>query len=119
MTKAQTAANYIFWLRRLQPAVDEDPSKPPHDGEEGGNRAAHIECQDLTFAYESRPNAKVLDDISVDVSLLNVLLSSCTDTYLGLPWPVHRFCRRKRLWKEHHDISPRALLRSHYRAHYM
>ncbi|KAF2472791.1 multidrug resistance protein 1 [Lindgomyces ingoldianus] len=69
MTKARGAANYIFWLRRLNPVVQEDPSKPPHDTNSDTDEkgAAHIECQDLVFAYESRPNAKVLDDISVDV----------------------------------------------------
>ncbi|KAF2193181.1 multidrug resistance protein-like protein 1 [Zopfia rhizophila CBS 207.26] len=67
MTKAQIAANYIFWLRRLVPAVQEDPSKPPHANDGSGNVPAHIECQDLGFAYESRPNTKVLDDINVNV----------------------------------------------------
>lgn len=67
MTKAQTAANYIFWLRRQKPAVQEDSSKPPHDETDDSKGPAHIECQDLAFAYESRPNTKVLDDINVDV----------------------------------------------------
>ncbi|KAF2108830.1 multidrug resistance protein 1 [Lophiotrema nucula] len=67
ITKASTAANYVFWLRRLKPAVEEDPSKPPFDEDDKAEGPAHIECQDLAFAYESRPNAKVLDNISVDV----------------------------------------------------
>lgn len=67
MTKASTAANYIFTLRRLKPAVEEDPSKPPNDHDGQQKEPAHIECQDLAFAYESRPNARVLDDINVDV----------------------------------------------------
>jgi ATP-binding cassette, subfamily B (MDR/TAP), member 1 len=70
LTKAQSAANYIFWLRRLASStvVHEDPSKPPHprDGDEPG--ATHIECQDIAFAYASRPKANVLDGINVDVS---------------------------------------------------
>jgi ATP-binding cassette subfamily B (MDR/TAP) protein 1 len=66
MTKAGTAANYIFWLRRQKPAVQEDPSKPPF---EGGNEKdpAHVEVQDLAFAYESRPHTNVLQDINVTV----------------------------------------------------
>ena len=67
MTKAATAANYIFWLRSVTPAVEEDPRKPPNDDDENNQEPAHIEAQDLAFAYESRPNAKVLDNINVDV----------------------------------------------------
>ncbi|PVI00034.1 multidrug resistance protein-like protein 1 [Periconia macrospinosa] len=67
MTKAATAANYIFWLRRQKPAVEEDPSKPPFDEEEKQKDPAHVEVQDVAFAYESRPNANVLDNINVDI----------------------------------------------------
>jgi ATP-binding cassette subfamily B (MDR/TAP) protein 1 len=67
MTKASTAANYVFALRRLKPAVEEDSTKPPFDNDSHEEDPAHVECQDLTFAYESRPNAKVLDEINVDV----------------------------------------------------
>ncbi|KAF2650811.1 multidrug resistance protein 1, 2, 3 [Lophiostoma macrostomum CBS 122681] len=67
MTKAQTAANYVFWLRRQIPAVEEDFSKPPHDDEDNEKQPAHLKVQDLAFAYQSRPNAKVLEDINVDV----------------------------------------------------
>jgi ATP-binding cassette subfamily B (MDR/TAP) protein 1 len=66
LTKAATAANYIFWLRRLTPAVEEDASKPPFDDEKDKG-PAHIEAQDVAFAYESRPHAKVLEGIDVDV----------------------------------------------------
>ncbi|KAJ4287807.1 hypothetical protein N0V90_012511 [Kalmusia sp. IMI 367209] len=66
MTKAATAANYIFWLRRQKPAVQEEPSKPPFDGD-NGNQPAHVQVQDVDFAYESRPKANVLKDINVDV----------------------------------------------------
>ncbi|KNG46830.1 multidrug resistance protein 1 [Stemphylium lycopersici] len=66
LTKAATAANYVFWLRRLRPAVEEDASKPPFNNEKDKD-PAHIEVQDITFAYESRPHAKVLEGIDVDV----------------------------------------------------
>ncbi|KAJ4364698.1 hypothetical protein N0V83_009295 [Neocucurbitaria cava] len=66
-TKSTTAANYVFWLRRLKPAVQEDPSKPPFDDEKDRG-PAHVEVQDVAFAYESRPHAKVLQEIDVDVS---------------------------------------------------
>ncbi|KAH6629576.1 P-loop containing nucleoside triphosphate hydrolase protein [Boeremia exigua] len=66
LTKTTTAANYIFWLRRLQPAVQEDASKPPFD--DGSDKGpTHIEVQDVDFAYESRPHAKVLEGVDVDV----------------------------------------------------
>ncbi|KAF1850793.1 P-loop containing nucleoside triphosphate hydrolase protein [Cucurbitaria berberidis CBS 394.84] len=66
LTKAATAANYVFWLRRQAPAVQEDSSKPPFDnGEDRG--PAHVEVQDVAFAYASRPHAKVLEGIDVDV----------------------------------------------------
>ncbi|KAF1997764.1 P-loop containing nucleoside triphosphate hydrolase protein [Amniculicola lignicola CBS 123094] len=67
MTKAQTAANYVFGLRRLTPIVQEDSSRPPHDGDDSEKRPAHMECKELAYAYESRPNTKVLSDINVDV----------------------------------------------------
>jgi ABC-type multidrug transport system fused ATPase/permease subunit len=67
LTKSATAANYIFWLRRLKPAVQEDASKPPFDdGDDKG--PAEVAVQDVDFAYESRPHAKVLESIHVDVS---------------------------------------------------
>ncbi|KAF1832024.1 P-loop containing nucleoside triphosphate hydrolase protein [Decorospora gaudefroyi] len=66
LTKSATAANYVFWLRRLKPAVQEDASKPPFDDEKDKG-PAHTEVQDVAFAYESRPHAKVLEGIDVDV----------------------------------------------------
>jgi ATP-binding cassette subfamily B (MDR/TAP) protein 1 len=77
LTKSATAANYVFWLRRLKPAVQEDSTKPPFD--DGNSKGpAHIEVQDVAFAYESRPHAKVLDGIDVDVSHQSQsLLCSC------------------------------------------
>ncbi|CAI6230575.1 unnamed protein product [Periconia digitata] len=66
MTKAATAANYLFWLRRQKPAVQEDPSKPPFD--DGRKKdPAHIDIQEVAFAYESRPNTNVLNNINVDI----------------------------------------------------
>jgi ATP-binding cassette subfamily B (MDR/TAP) protein 1 len=48
--------------------VQEDISKPPvDDGHESHKGPAHIEIQDVGFAYESRPHAKVLEGIEVDV----------------------------------------------------
>lgn len=70
MTKAGSAANHIFWLRSLKPTHTEDASRPPHTGDDTDKEPAHVECQDVSFAYKSRPSAKVLDNISIDVSSL-------------------------------------------------
>jgi ATP-binding cassette subfamily B (MDR/TAP) protein 1 len=67
MTKAATAANYVFWLRQLKPAVEEDPSKPPYEDDGNSKGPTHITTEDLTFSYESRPNTKVLSNIDIDV----------------------------------------------------
>ncbi|KAF3048321.1 hypothetical protein E8E12_011686 [Didymella heteroderae] len=68
LTKTTAAANYIFWLRRLQPAMQEDASKPPHD--DGSDKGpTHLSIHDVAFAYESRPYAKVLEDVDVDGSV--------------------------------------------------
>ncbi|KAF2849496.1 multidrug resistance protein-like protein 1 [Plenodomus tracheiphilus IPT5] len=66
LTKSTTAANYIFNLRRSKPAVQEDPSKPPFDDEKDKG-PTHMGIRDVSFAYKSRPNSKVLQDINVDV----------------------------------------------------
>lgn len=67
--KAQTAANYIFWLRSLKPAVEEDSSKPPFDEDQSEKGPTHVAAENVAFSYETRPNEKVLDDISIDVSI--------------------------------------------------
>jgi ATP-binding cassette subfamily B (MDR/TAP) protein 1 len=67
MTKAATAANYVFWLRQLKPAVQEDAYKPPFEDEKD-NGPAHIVTVDLSFSYPTRPNIKVLNNIDIDVS---------------------------------------------------
>lgn len=69
LTKSTGAVNYIFWLRSLKPNVHEDMSKPPFDGDEKDKGPAHVQVEDVAFAYESRPHAKVLEGIHVDVSM--------------------------------------------------
>ena len=54
-------------MRRLQPAVQEDPSRPPFDdGSEKG--PIHVDVQDVALVFEFRPHAKLLEGIDVDVS---------------------------------------------------
>jgi ABC-type multidrug transport system fused ATPase/permease subunit len=116
LTKSTTAANYVFWLRRLSPAVQEDPSKPPFD--DGGDKGpAHMEVQDVAFAYPSRPHAKVLENINVDVSLRVLSYSFHASNGIGSPRTIYRIRRCQWLRKVHHDIPPRALLRPRFRTH--
>jgi hypothetical protein len=78
-----------------------------------------MEVQDVAFAYPSRPHAKVLEDIDVDVSLrvLSYLLLHASNS-IGSPGAIYRICRCQWLWKVHHDIPPRALLRPRFRTHH-
>ncbi|KAI6848552.1 multidrug resistance protein [Hortaea werneckii] len=63
ITKAQKAANYIFWLRSRTPAISIDQSdRHPEDDE----KDASVECAALEFAYPSRPNTKVIKGIDVN-----------------------------------------------------
>lgn len=66
LTKTTTAAKYIFWLRRLQPALQKDASKPPFN-ETNEKNPTRVEVQDISFAYKSRPLTRVLDGINVNV----------------------------------------------------
>jgi ATP-binding cassette subfamily B (MDR/TAP) protein 1 len=63
--------------------VQEDSSKPPFDNgndSQGLAHPAHIEVQDVAFAYESRPHAKVLEGIDVDVSTMSSVSQCLTNT---------------------------------------
>lgn len=66
MTKAGTAANYIFWLRRLKPKVHEASSAARGD-DRNEKGPAHMDICDVSFAYSSRPTTMVLEDVTVDV----------------------------------------------------
>jgi ATP-binding cassette, subfamily B (MDR/TAP), member 1 len=67
ITKAQSAANYIFWLRSFTPKITEDISKrrTPEDNEK--DPAASIQCKDVSFAYPLEPNTPVLHSITVSI----------------------------------------------------
>ncbi|KIW04399.1 hypothetical protein, variant 1 [Verruconis gallopava] len=66
LTKAKTAANYVFWIRSLRPSIKEDPSKPgPADDEDTEPLA--IEANDLCFAYPLRPHVQVIRDLDVEI----------------------------------------------------
>ncbi|KAE8137851.1 P-loop containing nucleoside triphosphate hydrolase protein [Aspergillus pseudotamarii] len=65
-TKSQAACNYIFWLRSLQPDV-QDGSFDNAPGE-SKDMAAHVALQDVAFRYPTRPTRPVLNDINVEIN---------------------------------------------------
>ncbi|KAL8991739.1 MAG: hypothetical protein Q9169_007693, partial [Polycauliona sp. 2 TL-2023] len=64
ISKAVGAANYIFWLRTLQPTISETPENrdlgPSNDNET-------LDIQDLQFRYKQRMASRVLNGISLTV----------------------------------------------------
>lgn len=65
ITKAKAGANYIFWLRSLQPRIRET-SDNWNFGPPSGDRQA-LALHDLRFSYPLRPDAQVLRGISVKI----------------------------------------------------
>ncbi|KAG9254054.1 multidrug resistance protein 1 [Emericellopsis atlantica] len=66
ITKARTAMNYIFAMRRnrlLQDAPDDDEGQDAEKSAKG----THVEVTEVAFAYPLRPKLQVLRDISVDI----------------------------------------------------
>lgn len=65
ITKAKAGANYIFWLRELQPQIG-GTAENRHNGpssEDGQSPNLH----DLRFSYPLRPEAQVLRGVSLQV----------------------------------------------------
>ncbi|KAK3337811.1 P-loop containing nucleoside triphosphate hydrolase protein [Cercophora scortea] len=65
MTKASSAANYIFRLRDSVPLETQDDRPPRSEKESAG--AKSVECQDLVFSYPQRHNIKVLKGVSANI----------------------------------------------------
>ncbi len=66
-TKANSAANYFFWLHDLQPPIQEtadNTDNAPTDG----CRSYHL--KDLEFSYPLAPKNRVLKGLSLKVSFL-------------------------------------------------
>lgn len=66
ITKAQTAANFMFWLQARAPKDDMDPSMSSSNEKDGHDPAA-IGYDDLIFAYPARPNIPILNGIDVTI----------------------------------------------------
>ena len=65
ITKAKAGANYIFWLRELQPQLGETAENRQNgpSSEDGQSPNLH----DLRFSYPLRPEAQVLRGVSLQV----------------------------------------------------
>lgn len=66
LTKAQTAANLMFWLRRTASDPETD-STSPEDDEKAASQPVGLDFDSLTFAYPTRPNTDVLQGIDVNI----------------------------------------------------
>ena len=69
ITKAQSAANYIFGLRSTVPPENQDDYPPRSDKEP--KAAVSMISQDLEFSYPQRPKVKVLKGVNANVSTLS------------------------------------------------
>lgn len=65
ITKARSALDYVFTLRRNRILFDTEPSSDADENE--NEKAKEIICEDVTFAYPLRPNVKVLKGIDAAI----------------------------------------------------
>lgn len=65
MTKGINAANYIFWLRELQPTVQETPENQDKGPKSGGP----ITLDRVRFSYPMRPDTQVLRGVDLEVRM--------------------------------------------------
>ncbi|KAG5958942.1 hypothetical protein E4U58_005183 [Claviceps cyperi] len=63
MTKGKNAANYIFWLRQLQPSVAETFENADKGPKSGGP----VELNSVRFSYPLRPDTQVLRGIDLEI----------------------------------------------------
>jgi len=64
MTKGKNGANYIFWIRELQPTVQ----TTPQNQDKGPDAEGPIDLHKVRFAYPLRPDTAVLNGISLEVT---------------------------------------------------
>lgn len=72
MTKATSAANYIFWLQELQPTI----RKTSENYNIGPDNFSSLALENLQFSYPMRPHARILRGIDLHVRILSSLLPS-------------------------------------------
>lgn len=62
ITKGKNGANAIFWLRQLQPVVQETPQNKDNSPDPEGS----LQLAETSFAYPLRPHAPVLKNINLE-----------------------------------------------------
>jgi ABC-type multidrug transport system fused ATPase/permease subunit len=115
ISKAQDAANYILWFRTLIPRINYDSTQEPD--EKDGDGPAQVGCEEVEFAYSTRPNAKVLQGVNVDVSSDYHSIQAAIDQETGASWAIRCLCWAIGMREDDHDIPPRAFLRPNFRHH--
>lgn len=65
ITKAKGGANYIFWMRELQPKMRETSENSQNGPSDDDEQAP--ELHDLRFSYPLRPEAQVLRGVSLSI----------------------------------------------------
>lgn len=63
MSKATSAANYIFWLEELQPTIRETPE----NHKVGPDDFSSLALEKLQFSYPLRPHARILRGVDLHV----------------------------------------------------
>lgn len=64
MTKATNAANYLFWLEQLQPAIQESDN----NRDNGPDGFQSLDVGQFHFSYPLRPDTRILRGIDLKVS---------------------------------------------------
>lgn len=70
ITKARTAVNYIWSLRKnqlLDDAGTEDDGNNAEQMSDKSQSGTRVDCEDIRFAYPMRPNLEVLHGINVEI----------------------------------------------------
>jgi ATP-binding cassette subfamily B (MDR/TAP) protein 1 len=66
ITNATGAANYILWLRTLQPTMQDRPSNS-NIGPSSNEKSGAIQATDLSFSYKQRASARVLRNLNLSI----------------------------------------------------
>ncbi|RMJ09640.1 hypothetical protein BHE90_008673 [Fusarium euwallaceae] len=64
VTKGINAANYVFWLKRLQPTIQETDENRSNGPSSGG---ASVDLDQVRFSYPLRPSIPVLRGINLSI----------------------------------------------------
>lgn len=91
-TKANSAANYFFWLRSLEPTIRETTE---NENNRPQKNCSSYDFQNVEFSYPLAPHNRVLKGISLNVGAASngnyqrsVLIERQTDR----AWPIRCIC---------------------------